>query len=415
MNSYSRAANISFVVESLKQLRELSEELPQLDNRAEFVVRLKMMENLARLAFNYSLKVNYLNEKTEYMRMAELLDDTILQLSRGFSHYMAMNYGHLVVREYDLMREAIDLMDERLKTIRVFCYGRRIRNRRNRNVRRRWVDENGYRMRTPYREEQEEAEEPNTFPEEQKAKCACSIRKWFDCTVCDRQEDEDDQKDEDYTIEVIEDLVVEEGEIVEDLVSKHKCACSVRKWFDCTVCDDVSAVHTVYASDMKPVQTKCDDVSAVHTVYAAEANPDQTKCNELKNELMNRIRSIQVVSGYAFMDKVGRFFEQCYAIKDMFALLENNAKLLATEHSFRKQVEANRGSLMQICISKCTKMVNDLESIYEKFDVPEKQKTLKIKSETIEYIKYVKDILCKYYIQNPIEPEEVDYVCSGIM
>lgn len=388
MNSYSRAANISFVVESLKQLRELSEELHQSDNRAEFVVRLKTMENLARLAFNYSLKVNYLNEKTEYMRMAELLDDTILQLSRGFSHYMAMNYGHLVVREYDLMREAIDLMDERLKTVRVFCYGRR-NNRRNRNGRRQgncWVDENGYRMRTPYREEQE----PITSPEEQKAKCACSIRKWFDCTVCDRQEDEDLD-------------VVEEGEVVEDLV-KRKCACSVRKWFDCTVCDDVSAVHTVYAADMKPAQTKCD-----------EANPDQTKCNELKSELMKRIRSIQVVSGYMFLGKVNRFFEQCYAIKDMFALLENNAKLLSTEPSFRKKAEANRGSLMQICISKCTKMVNDLESIYEKFDVPEKQKTLKIKCDTIEYIKYVKYILCKYYVQNPIEPEEVDYVCSGIM
>ena len=174
MSTYSRSAIISLLKETLSQLREFSGQFLPCEPGDQFIIRLKMMENLARLAFNYSIKVSYLNECMEYAHMAEMLDDVLLQLRRANVRYKASSYGGIVTREYESMHDALDLIDERLKTVRVVCFNSRSRkvsknskfvdneniyevrhsDRKSKTPYKRegscWVDENGYRKRNLY-------------------------------------------------------------------------------------------------------------------------------------------------------------------------------------------------------------------------------------------------------------------------
>ena len=136
MSAYSRHSIISLMSESLIALRKLSKRFNRNDNLSNaypFIVRIKVMENLAQLAFTYSLKVSYLNEQKEYALLAEYLDDVQLQIRRANVQYTASRFGEQVVREYESMQDAIDRMDERLKTIRVVCFSKRNRSRGRRN------------------------------------------------------------------------------------------------------------------------------------------------------------------------------------------------------------------------------------------------------------------------------------------
>jgi hypothetical protein len=87
-----------------------------------------MMRNLAQTALNHSLKVSYLDEQKEYAPMADLLDDVYLQLPRKNLQFRQFIYRSAVSTEYDSMCSVIDLMDERLKTVRIVCNSRRRRN-----------------------------------------------------------------------------------------------------------------------------------------------------------------------------------------------------------------------------------------------------------------------------------------------
>lgn len=123
--SCSRTVNIEIVIQSLKMMRELCEGNNYYEPSDAFIVRIQMMKNLVQIALNNSLKVSYLDEQKEYVPMAELLDDVYLQMPRKNLQSRQRIYRTTVSEEYDSMRSIVDLMDERLKTVRIVCNSRR--------------------------------------------------------------------------------------------------------------------------------------------------------------------------------------------------------------------------------------------------------------------------------------------------
>ncbi len=127
MSTYSRSSIIALLKESLQQLRNLSINFRPYELGDSFTIRLNMMKCLASLAFNYSIKISYLDECMEYADIAEILDDVLLQMRRCDIRYRSSTYGYLVAREYENMQDALDLFYERIKTIRVVCVNRHYR------------------------------------------------------------------------------------------------------------------------------------------------------------------------------------------------------------------------------------------------------------------------------------------------
>lgn len=133
--SCSRTVNIEIVIQSLKKMRDLCEGNNYYEPSDAFIVRIQMMKNLIQIALNYSLKVSYLEEQKEYVPMAELLDDVYLQMPRKNLQSRQRIYRNIVSEEYDSMRSIVDLMDERLKTVRIVCNSRRRRTSAKKNKR----------------------------------------------------------------------------------------------------------------------------------------------------------------------------------------------------------------------------------------------------------------------------------------
>ena len=116
--TYSRSDNIALFKKAVKELFRFSKEFVQKEKGENFIIRTKMMEMLAQQAFKYSITVSYLKD-TEYSIVADKLDDVYLHLSRVSARNMASQYGSIATGEYDAMLDALDLIDERLKTVKV--------------------------------------------------------------------------------------------------------------------------------------------------------------------------------------------------------------------------------------------------------------------------------------------------------
>jgi hypothetical protein len=118
--SYSHADNIALLIQSIKELNILCKQFVPKERGEKFIIRTKMMDMLAQQAFKYSIAVSYLKE-SEYHSAADTLDNVCLRLRRVDARNMANQYGRLATRDYDAMIDSIELIDERLKTIKVVC------------------------------------------------------------------------------------------------------------------------------------------------------------------------------------------------------------------------------------------------------------------------------------------------------
>jgi hypothetical protein len=135
--SYSRSEIIAFLTQSVKELQNMCGRFHSTEYIDKFVVRIKTMDMLAQQAFKYSIMVSYLNEH-EYVAIADTLDDVYLHQSRIRLSHMANKHGELVAREYEDMRTNLDLIDERLKTVKIVC----AKPRHNNNARQKKSREN---------------------------------------------------------------------------------------------------------------------------------------------------------------------------------------------------------------------------------------------------------------------------------
>ena len=118
--SYSRIENVSFLIRTAKELKYICSKFRTNDKKPVIVVRLKMMETLAKQAFQYLIAIQYLTE-TEYIAIAEPIDDVFIYQSRIQLMNMVNALGRMaVLGEYNAMRDALELVDAQLKQISVF-------------------------------------------------------------------------------------------------------------------------------------------------------------------------------------------------------------------------------------------------------------------------------------------------------
>jgi hypothetical protein len=366
MSTYSRSVIISLLKETLSQLRELSGQFLPCEPGDQFIIRLKMMENLARLAFNYSIKVSYLNECMEYAHMAEMLDDVLLQIRRANVGYKARNYGVLVMREYDAMYDALDLIDERLKTVRVVCF-----NSRSRKVSQNskfadneedmtevrysdrkhqgscWVDENGYRKRDLY---------PCELPA--------------------------NDSEPEYEIGRRE-------QKLRDFSADYDCETMTRQF---------NIINT------SPVP-----VLAAKTAEEKEADK---KFIEFANIVKAHLSKF-----YGFtQEPTMRLVSQCKEITKLFKLLADNIEYISSDIRFRRSQKNGRYSFMQICISKCSQLYAEIDAKYDSFRRTNKRANPTLRSAKIEALSAIqnaKRLVHKYYIDRPVETETIEYIIAN--
>jgi len=107
----SRKMIVRLAICSMNELYNLAKTTLKSTVSAEtLIVRIGMMEFLAKEVIIHLLKINYLDEKKEYVPIAELLDDVYIVLKK-------CNIKDDT--KYTAMYDALGMVDERLKTIRV--------------------------------------------------------------------------------------------------------------------------------------------------------------------------------------------------------------------------------------------------------------------------------------------------------
>ena len=382
VKSYSRSAIISLMKESLSQLRELSGQFIPCEIVDSFTIRLKMMENLARLAFNYSIKVSYLNESAEYAHIAEMLDDVILQIRRAGVCYAASTYGFLVTREYEAMQDALDLLDERLKTIRVVCF-----NRRDRKVSR----------NSKYGSEDEELSETRYSYRKDKTpyKVECG------CCYVDKN---GYRKRELYPCELPN---------VNDSEPAYKIGRREQKLRDYIGIDDsdnesmIKQFNIINAKNTVPTQK----VPSAKTIEEIEADKKFVEFAKVVKAHLNKF--------YSYTNEPNaevRLSSQCNEITIMFKLIMDNIDYISSDPRFRKYRKNGEYSIMQVYISKCVQLYTEISAKYDLIRRNSKRANPALRSakiEAMDTIEKAEHILCKYYTEKPVEKETVEYLMSN--
>jgi hypothetical protein len=387
---YSRSTNIELIVQSLRRLRGLCEGSNHFELSDAFVIRLKIMQHLAQLAFNYSLTVSYLDEQREYAPMADLLDDVYLQLPRKNLQYVSNDYRKIVSIEYDELRSVIDMMDERLKTIRVVCFNRKScpKQRRQRSAKRNgrrmktpqpahWVDANRYRMRTPPNQEQpkpeeKEEEEPYHPPTNKRA-------------VIYADYDSDDYVNH-----------------YNDRTSRKK---SIRK----------------YVSKMNSTKTavESDDNSKYHFMPIEKAHielyshffPPDDVLIAFKEKLQYYINTMGQYynrSAKLYISNITeRLFTQCKTCQELFEYVLSRADYISQHPRLRNPTNTVHGhSLMQILILKCVQLSNEINDKYDEIRKTQHRSNpglRAVKSACLNIIRRTQSVLCKMYNEHRIE------------
>ena len=372
MSTYSRSVIISLLKETLSQLRELSGQFLPFELGDQFIIRLKMMENLARLAFNYSIKVSYLNEFMEYAHMAEILDDVLLQMRRASVGHKARNYGVLVVREYETMYDALDLIDERLKTVRVVCF----------NPRSRKVSKNSKFADNEDMTEIRYSDRKNKDQTPYKVECGC-------CYV-----DENGYRKRDlYPCELPTNNSEPEYEIGRRERKLHDFSAD----YDCeTMTRQFNIVNTT-----SPVP-----------VLAAEEKEADKKFTEFANIVKAHLSKF-----YGFtQEPTARLVSQCKEITALFKLLADNIEYISSDIRFRKYQKNGGYSFMQILIVKCSQLYAEIDAKYDSFRRTNKRSNPNLRSAKIEAISAIenaKRLVHKYYTDRPVETETIEYIIAN--
>lgn len=373
MSTYSRSAIISLLKETLSQLRELSGQFLPCEPGDQFIIRLKMMENLARLAFNYSIKVSYLNECTEYAHMAEMLDDALLQLRRCELGYKASSYGVLVTREYESMCDALDLIDERLKTVRVVFF-----NPRNRKVNKNSkfsdnediteVRYSNIKTKTPYKNEVSCRVDENEYHKHTHYPVTPYPSPSPSPSVSEKQDPE-------YNFGCQQkDTKDDKGPMVNEINSALKKEPKV------------------------PLPSK--EMLEAENTFNEFTRPIQL---HLSNFIEHATQSNQEY----------RLILQCKEVIAMFKFIADNGDYIRNEPRFRNYQKNGGYSFMQICINKCSHLYKEITTKYDLLRLAKKRSnpTLRaVKGEALNTIEKAKKILCKHYIEHPVEKETVEYV-----
>jgi len=367
VNSYSRSEIISLFKKSLSQLRELSGQFLPFELVDSFTIRLKMMENLARIAFNYSIKVSYLDERKEYAHIAEMLDDVILQIRRTNIRYKASSYGFLVTREYEAMQDALDLLDERLKTVRVVCFDKR----RDRNIN--------------FINKPEPRVTDNEIETTYVSECGC-------CYVDKNRY----RKHDLYAVESTS--PVNESSDSDGSMTKQFNKINVKNT-NATLSAPAPAPSSPEEIAVKNESEKdfieFTKITKIHLDQLASFSKDTTDNNHSEEKLTL----------------------QCNVIVDLFNLVIDSIETISSEPRCRK-IQSNIGySFMQSCIRKCAHLYNEIADKYDSIRRKNKRADPVLRAAKIEAMTTLQKadlVLCKYYTERPFEKESIQCIIDKL-
>ena len=120
----SRSMSIQLTKRYLRELYTISKtfykDLVVKGDRAEtLIVRFNMMKYMAKEVLGSLLKVSYLDEQREYVSIAELLDDIYLTIRKTGIKKIVRKCDDFVQCKFTALYDALGMIDERLKTVRV--------------------------------------------------------------------------------------------------------------------------------------------------------------------------------------------------------------------------------------------------------------------------------------------------------
>lgn len=285
----------------------------------QLFVHMKTLEHIAQQAFAYSLKVRSLQE-VHYHSLVEWLDDILLEQSRMNIHSKVSSFGYMMSEQYQQILDIMGLIDERLKTISIVCENSRSRRYKVHKPKSScWVDENGFRVRTP----------PNRM----------------------------------------------------ETVS--------------ATAYDVPFTPPVQEQAPEPVPLPAEYIQFRQTVkqflqIASQVNRQQPDTNEC---LIN----------------------QCQNIEQLYNYIIDNIEYISNESQFRKYQKSGGDSFMQVCIRKCVNIAEEINRKYDrlrKVNVRSDPTMRSAKISALATVENAKNILCKYYIERPVEKETVEFLLT---
>jgi hypothetical protein len=342
--------------------------------------------------------------------MANLLDDVYLQLPRKNLQYVSNDYRKIVSMEYDELRHAIDMMDERLKTIRVVCFNRRrthVVQSKTKTQKKTatktqhksvsdskvsascWVDANGYRTRTP--------------PDQVKQTNDDSYDEYLACYY----EQYGNQKIPHY-------VTIEE----KDYYTYPSNVNTSREPFS-TVPSNVVPSHVIDSTKPKePVLSKEEILTRQKELVTrlVEKRQEQTHLIDFKSKIKsytNNIQKITMVKSPDYIsDPTERFIQQCTYVEQLFKYILDHAEYLSQCETLRSQ-QKHSYSFIQTCIRKCIEFTEEINTKYDAIRKQTTRSNLALRSAKTTCLSVMNDAkleLSKKYVSNKVEPESLEHV-----
>lgn len=421
---YSRVTNIELIVQSLRRLRELCEGSNHLELSDAFVIRIKIMQHLAKLAFNYSLTVSYLCEQKEYAPMADLLDDVYLQLPRKNLQHVSNDYRKIVSVEYDALLSSIDMMDERLKTIRVVCFTRRNCQKPRRQRRQR---KHAKRSNT--------APADHVKPTQDEDEDQCSYLMNTRARIYDDYDSDDYvNHDDDILPPTVTRLPIKKSKreyyqrrpVLEEYDAETSRNMSIRKYESkMNSAKTLSDINT--GSYYLPI-TKTSDIHAescsvpmsnLHfkPVYSNEFEEFKTKVQSYIN-MMGQYYTWS--SKLYIVDITVRLFAQCKTGQELFEYILLYANFIAQHPILRASsntaANGRKRSFMQVLILKCVQLSKEINDRYDEIRKTQRRANPGLrsaKSSCLSAIKNAQIALCENYNKYPFEHETLQELLAS--
>ena len=441
--SYNRPDTIALLLKTLEYMKRFN--LKACNHYGDYisqVVSINMVKHLARQSLNYLLKVSYLDERQEYSPVYELFDDV---RSYQYRSRLAANIHHDWWGEFESMSDELDMLHERLKTIRV-CGGRL-----NRPI-----------SRKP----------KAVVVEKYSGRDAGGIQS--NSGELSSKEFEEAPKVTDFAYELKEGsgasnenpLVVEEAVVVEherkvvyhahlftgftDFTEGSKSEifgrCDAGASNENTTKPDTLKVKFEKYSgrDAGGIQSNSGELSSKEfeysptkfppSVYLEENHPkpvverpigirpdESLEEFEVRKEVTKSIKEtldgFQRSMALCKVEEVPKLIDLLNSIIGIFDNLKQHAEYLATNPSFRCRLKnGTKNSFLQVLISKCAFLSDEIETVYDKVRRKHTRANPMLRSLKHRALTCVEESLSLFselYIKHPVEPETVDVLIAN--
>ena len=340
MNSYTRDQTITFMIEYLRKMKQVCGEMHRTDERFNLAVKMNIVKYLAQQAFILSLKVSYFDEHSEYAIAAELLDDVYLRLSRS------------MISDSE-MRESLDVLNERFKTIKVVCWKcKDRRRRRNKPV-----------VVIPRVKEEE-----------------CNL--WTGSGS-------DSDSDPEYGSRVINPV---------------PAPTPVKEY----------ATHSYKKIDVPLIPEPPVKINA--QMLEGETAEDFDLRKEFTAGFQRRINDFHRARALNKVELTPRLIEQFKSIIGMFDYTGNHAEYIAKTSSYRRIRKETGLSFMQVIILKCVSLSREVEVFYDqarRSNLRANPMLRDLKHRTLTKISETLDLLSNLYQEYPVESQSLESILDN--